>query len=228
LLEHAVKPWILFVPLAFLSLSACSSNEEPVATGTASSPVVNTAIAANVANTGSIQQLLQAAGYTYAEVKTHAGQTLWMAGTPLQLQVGDAVEWGDYAVMRNFSSKALGRTFQQILFVNAWGPLGSVARPAATQLAQDLKPAPARADGPMDSAQSGRGRVMNVAYGGGYTYLEIEHDHASLWLAAPQASVQVGEQIAWNNGALMQNFAANSLGRTFDRIIFVGTITVVQ
>ncbi len=221
-----MNAWILFVLMASAILSACSGKDGPARTAAAAPTPVTLAPAPN---SGQILQLMQAAGYTYAEVKTGAGQTVWMAGGPLQLKVGDRVQWGDFAVMRNFSSKALGRTFEEILFVNVWGAPGGVAAQVAPHGTQTAKAGQDPSAPSLATSQTGQGRVKNVALAGGYTYLEVvpKRSSSSLWLAAPQASVQVGENIAWNGGAVMQNFAAKALGRTFDQIIFVGTIAVL-
>ena len=82
-------------------------------------------------NTGKVLQIIQGGGYTYAEVDTGAGKKVWIAGSPIQVKSGESVQWGDYSVMQNFSSKTLNRTFDEILFVNAWGPVGSAPTPVA-------------------------------------------------------------------------------------------------
>jgi nucleoid-associated protein YgaU len=82
-------------------------------------------------NTGKVVQIIQGGGYTYAEVNTGAGKKVWIAGSPIQVKSGESVQWGDYSVMQNFSSKTLNRTFDEILFVNAWGPVGSAPTPVA-------------------------------------------------------------------------------------------------
>lgn len=82
-------------------------------------------------NTGKVVQILQGGGYTYAEVDTGAGKKVWIAGSPIQVKSGESVQWGDYSIMQNFSSKTLNRTFDEILFVNAWGPVGSAPTPVA-------------------------------------------------------------------------------------------------
>jgi hypothetical protein len=221
-----VNARFLFALLALASLNACSNKEEPVLQG------VPVAASTPAPNSGKILQLMQAAGYTYAEVQIGGGQSVWIAGGPLQLKVGDSVQWGDYAVMQNFSSRALGRTFEEILFVNAWGaPGGSAAKvaPHGSRPADQLaSPSQLGLVPQVASTESGQGRVKDVAIAGGYTYLEIEQNGSAIWIAGPKIAVQAGQKVTWNGGALMENFAAKALGRTFDRIIFVGNITLVQ
>jgi hypothetical protein len=224
-----VKIRYLFALLAFSSLIACSKEEAPAnLSGSLNSP---NAVAATP-NSGRILQLMQAGGYTYAEVQASGNQKVWIAGGPIQLKVGDSVQWADYAVMRNFTSKSLGRTFEEILFVSAWGaPGGFTAQvaphgaPSAPQMASTENPAPSP-----QSAQAGssQGQVKSSANAGGYTYIEVDQRGSTVWIAAPKISVQTGDRVTWSGGALMQNFAAKTLGRTFDEIIFVGGVTVVQ
>lgn len=58
-----------------------------------------------------------AGGYSYIEVKTEAGNT-WLAGPATPLKAGDKVQYEVGAVMSNFSSRALNRTFPSIIFVD--------------------------------------------------------------------------------------------------------------
>lgn len=67
---------------------------------------------------GKVISITQAAGYTYLEVETE-GNKLWMASSPVNAKAGDTVSWGDGAMMHNFTSKTLHRTFDQILFVQS-------------------------------------------------------------------------------------------------------------
>ena len=220
------RAWFLFAVLGSVTLTACSNKAESAAIATP------TAAMEQAPNSGKILQLLQAAGYTYAEVEASNGQTAWMAGAPLQLKVGDRVQWSDYAVMRNFSSKALGRTFEQIFFVNSWGAPGGISTqvaahgtPPAIQNSTEIQRAP---DSQVAATNANRGKVKTAAIAGGYSYLEIDQSGAVIWVAAPQSTIKAGDNVTWHDGTLMQNFAAKSLGRTFDQIIFASSVTVVQ
>ena len=224
--KKSASAWFLFALLVSVTLTACSNKTESAAIATP------TAAMEQAPNSGKILQLLQAAGYTYAEVEASSGQTAWMAGAPLQLKVGDRVQWSDYAVMRNFSSKALGRTFEQIFFVNSWGAPGGISTqvaahgaPPTKQSSTEIQRAPAWQAA---AATTNRGQVKSAAIAGGYSYLEVNQNGAVIWIAAPQATIKAGENVTWNDGVLMQNFVAKALGRTFDQIIFASSVTVVQ
>ncbi|HHJ15473.1 MAG TPA: hypothetical protein ENJ80_02130 [Gammaproteobacteria bacterium] len=67
---------------------------------------------------GTVMEMMHAAGYTYMKVDTGSGEPLWIAATMMRIQPNDKVQWGDAAVMHNFNSKSLHRTFDKILFVS--------------------------------------------------------------------------------------------------------------
>jgi hypothetical protein len=218
-----VKNFLLLPLLTSLCLVACSGKDDAAAPAAAPSEAV-----AAAPNTGKILQLSHAAGYTYAEVQAAGDQKVWMAGAPLQLKLGDRVQWGDYAVMQNFTSKALGRTFDQILFVNAWGPVGGLVAQVAPHGAPPSQAGHQATPPQVSSTDANQGKVKSVSASGGYTYLEIDQNGVIVWVAVPGTVVKVGETVAWDGGAVMQNFTAKSLSRTFDRIIFAGKVTVVS
>jgi hypothetical protein len=58
------------------------------------------------------------ATYTYLEVRQADGATAWLAGPRTEVRQGQQVRYGEGAVMRNFYSKSLQRTFDEIRFVD--------------------------------------------------------------------------------------------------------------
>ncbi len=66
---------------------------------------------------GVAQEVVNSGGYTYLKVKGQ-GEPVWVALPPVQVKKGDKVEIapGDAMVMRNFKSRSLNRTFQEIIF----------------------------------------------------------------------------------------------------------------
>jgi hypothetical protein len=216
---------LIFLILAMASvLSACSKNE-PLATPAEAQQAASAAAAPQAGaaqNSGKVLQTQNGGGYTYAEVATASGQNVWIAGTQLALKPGDAVEWGDYAVMRNFSAKSLGRTFDQILFVNRWGPAGGTA--VATPPHGSFPAPPAAIGGGGESS----GVVKSVVDAGGYSYIEVDRGGATAWVAAMQTPMKPGDKIEWQGGTEMRNFSAKSLGRNFDRIIFASSVAVTH
>ncbi len=66
------------------------------------------------------------------------------------------------------------------------------------------------------------GKVVETMNSGGYTYVCLEKKGKKTWVAVPETKVAVGQEMAFQPGAEMQNFTSKTLKRTFDRIIFSG------
>lgn len=209
---------------ASLLVSACSRTEPPApaaaAPGAGSTKAAPPAAAA--ANQGKVVQTQQGGGYTYAEVETASGRKVWIAGSQIDVKPGTAVEWGDHAVMRNFTSPSIGRSFDEILFVNRWGPVGGAS--VATPVHGVLPPPPE----PGKGGVADKGTVKSVVDSGGYSYIEVDRGGRTVWVAAAGASVKAGDKIQWHSDTEMSNFKAASLGRTFDRLVFASSVSVTR
>lgn len=70
------------------------------------------------------------------------------------------------------------------------------------------------------------GKVMETMDAGGYTYVQINTGKEKVWAAGPQVKVKVGDQVSFADGMLMQNHLSKTLNRTFERIYFVGSLTL--
>lgn len=70
------------------------------------------------------------------------------------------------------------------------------------------------------------GVVMEAMDSGGYTYLSVNVDRDTVWLAAPLTIVSSGDTVHFSAGMLMTEFISKSLNRTFDEIYFTGTLLV--
>jgi len=64
------------------------------------------------------------------------------------------------------------------------------------------------------------GRVAETMNSGGYTYVNLEKDGKSTWVAIPPLKVQVGQELKLRPGMSMGKFTSSTLKRTFDNIIF--------
>jgi len=94
---------------------------------------------------------------------------------------------------------------------------------AATEKAQ-TKPKQefmAAADAPAVSS-SLSGKVVETMNAGGYTYVNLEKNGKKTWVAVPQMTVAVGQEMTLQSGQEMRNFTSKSLNRTFESIIFSG------
>ena len=65
-----------------------------------------------------------------------------------------------------------------------------------------------------------KGKVLETMDASGYTYLKLDTGSEQPWVAIPQASVKVGEEVECRPGMVMSNFNSKTLNRTFDSIIF--------
>lgn len=148
-------------------------------------------------NQGVVKTVKMAGGYTYALVDI-GGDDFWLATTMTTLRSGQAIAWQDYAIMKNFRSKALDQEFDQILFVDR------LIDAAAT-------------------AQH-RGTVTESMNAAGYSFIRVDENGQSLWLATPETSIGIGQSIQWHGGAQMLNFTSRALNRVFDKILFVGAV----
>ena len=65
---------------------------------------------------GKVVSTIDASIYTYIEV-SEGGKTVWLAAPTVAVKKGETVGYDDGAVMTNFYSKSLNRTFDSVIFV---------------------------------------------------------------------------------------------------------------
>ncbi len=70
---------------------------------------------AAVALTGKVLQTMNSGGYTYVEID-NKGTKIWVAISEAEITKGETVSFEPGAVMENFKSKSLNRTFDKIIF----------------------------------------------------------------------------------------------------------------
>ncbi len=63
--------------------------------------------------------------------------------------------------------------------------------------------------------------VLETMESGGYTYARVETGGEEIWVAGPPSELEIGSEVTLSGAMGMENFTAASLGRTFDRILFV-------
>ena len=66
------------------------------------------------------------------------------------------------------------------------------------------------------------GKVLETMDASGYTYINVETETGEKWIAVNQSAVEVGEEVTFMDGMVMQNFFSKALDRTFPEIIFSG------
>lgn len=86
-------------------------------TGTAVVVPQSNAFAADFANKGKVLETMDASIYTYIQVSSDNGP-VWIAASKTKVAKGETISYPDGAVMTNFNSKSLNRTFDKIIFVD--------------------------------------------------------------------------------------------------------------
>ncbi len=65
-----------------------------------------------------------------------------------------------------------------------------------------------------------QGKIIETMNSNGYTYLLLEAKQGKVWIAIPETSVKVGQEVNCAPGLTMNNFTSKTLNRTFEAIIF--------
>ena len=73
------------------------------------------ALMASTSHSAKILESLNSGGYTYMKVQ-EGKNSYWIAMTQRSVKVGDTIEYTEQGWMKNFHSKTLNRTFDDILF----------------------------------------------------------------------------------------------------------------
>ncbi|HYD95542.1 MAG TPA: hypothetical protein VEC01_09485 [Noviherbaspirillum sp.] len=72
---------------------------------------------ADLTQKGKVVSVIDANEYTYIEV-LQGKNTLWIAAPKIEVKKNSMIRFEDGAVMTNFRSKLLNRTFPSVMFVN--------------------------------------------------------------------------------------------------------------
>jgi len=67
--------------------------------------------------------------------------------------------------------------------------------------------------------------VQEVLQVDSYTYLNVLEDGKKIWLAVPSMEAKLGEIYYYKGGMEMPDFKSTELDRTFDAVLFLGSIT---
>ncbi len=73
---------------------------------------------------------------------------------------------------------------------------------------------------PLEEVATLSGKVVETMDSGGYTYINLQKNGKTMWVAVPQMKVTVGQEMSFAPGMVMNDFKSNSLNRTFDAIVF--------
>lgn len=167
-------------------------------------PAIGGIGAPGTALTGVVKETTNGGGYTFALLDL-GDREIWVAGPETTLSPGDAIALPDTVNMGEFRVNSLQRTFDVLYFTSRFG----TREPAEV------------------AAMEFQGVVKETMNSAGYTYALVQADGSTIWLAAPETTVAVGQTVMWNGGMAMKDFHSNSLNRTFETIYFVDGVTVV-
>ena len=201
----SVLPIKLLLLFCLVQITACSDSSEP--TGNSTQPVQSDSsttgqrLATPSASTGTVISIQNSGGYSYIEIDIN-GQPFWMAASLSAVKPGEKITWNDYAMMKNFTSKSINRTFDQIMFVDKVN--------SATAM----------------TTRNHSGTVLETMNAAGYSYIRVEELGKNTWLAVPMLEIKVGQSINWESGAAMRNFTSQSLNRSFDEIFFISSVQI--
>jgi hypothetical protein len=150
---------------------------------------------------GKVLETMDSGGYTYMQVDTGKAQQ-WVAIPQAKVKVGDDVSYHDGAVMPNFTSKTLNRTFDSVVF--SAGLVGQEPAQAPAQAdPQATKPAPGNTAGADSFASAVKGEAPPAA-------MQAKTESGgSVGAIAPFTEIKV-EKAAGENGYTVAEVFADS------------------
>jgi len=167
---------------------------------------------------GKVVETMDAGGYTYIALEKN-GTTTWVAAPVTKVSVGQQIKLLPGAEMTNFSSKALNRSFDKIVFSGGVDQIAP-AKPAAPRT---------EAVSETDSKEPILiGKVVETMDAMSYTYIKLEKDGKTAWAAVPTANVAVGDEIELLPGTEMGKFTSKKLNRTFNSIYFASGVNIIS
>lgn len=93
-------------------------------------------VQAGTNHVATVLETMNAANYTYAKVDED-GNVYWIAGPEAAIAVGDQISFIDQMVMEDFTSKALGKTFEYLVFASTLIPTNKTANTPAVKQEHD-------------------------------------------------------------------------------------------
>ncbi|HEX2962613.1 MAG: hypothetical protein ACM3UR_05955 [Bacteroidota bacterium] len=68
------------------------------------------------------------------------------------------------------------------------------------------------------------GKVIDKINASNYSYLQLEENGNTYWIAAPQMQIEKGETVQFAKSMEMKNFHSETLNRTWETILFVSDV----
>lgn len=164
-----------------------------------------------------VTEVLQANMYTYLLVKENESEH-WVALPKVQADVGKTYYYKGGFLMKNFKSKDLSRTFEDVIFIEA------ISSEPITEENSALQTTIPR-NNPADTASVHKVVAMEVLQANKYTYLRVKENEAEHWVTLPKIEAEVGKTYYYQGGFQMTNFESKDLSRTFDAVLFIAGIS---
>ena len=142
-----IRTYLIVTALVVLTTSTNSSCKSEASKNVKDAPVVQPAqpaVKQFAAGTmiGTVVETMNASSYTYVQFDT-GSKKIWAAAPTFQVKIGDKVNVPTGALMKNYQSKTLNRTFDEVYFVGAI-TVGD-AKPPASQMSGGTTGKPAAA-----------------------------------------------------------------------------------
>jgi hypothetical protein len=163
------------------------------------------------------------------ERSTHAPSgelETWSATTPLQQPLASfsVVVYQDWMyVISGTNRNGYSRSVQYATF-NPQGDLGYWGSKEQEQAHQKNITQRQEEKAQLPNA----GVVREVLHTQAYSYVLVESQSGSIWLAGPKTELTPGSRIRYSQGVNMTNFFSKELQRSFPEVLFVGTISLQQ
>jgi len=201
---------ILLAALAGCTGAATATRPSTTAEPAAAGPAISGDLS------GKVVEAMDAGGYSYICLEK-AGKKTWIAAPLMKVTLGQELKFFPGAVMKQFTSKALNRTFDEVVF--SGGVDAAPAQPAAAE----AKPNYQETDEEILT-----GKVVKTMDASNYTYILVEKDGKAAWSAVPTFRVQLGDQVEVQPGTPMGQFTSKLLGVTFKSIYFASGVKVLN
>ena len=146
-----------------------------------------TNVQGSMQHTAKVLETANAAGYTYVKVD-EGGNIYWVAGPTADIKVGSSVSYIEQMVMQEFTSKALNRTFDQLMFASTLIPEGKSSGTSShakkdhdcDSCGPDDMAASAPANGSKQKPVQPTEKISIAKVAGNYTVEELHTKKASL------------------------------------------------
>jgi hypothetical protein len=68
-------------------------------------------------------------------------------------------------------------------------------------------------------------KAIESMYASNYTYINVDENGKTFWIAIPQMEIKVGENLYFSKSMEMKNFKSETLNRTFESVLFVDDLS---